>query len=131
MIGLYQSSAHAFTYSLAIGPTSVGVGGSNPPSGSVQEFQGSIIFDSSELVFSITPGIFYAWRSAKLGPYVSFGPGVVINANGAALGATAAFGYNMFCMNQCLMLEFRKAIGFISGNILAPYTAKIGFTHIL
>jgi hypothetical protein len=123
--------SYGFTYSLGVGPVSLGNGGSNPPSLKPHEFQATVVFEKSELVFSVSPGIFYAWRSAKLGPYFSLGPGIVLDANGMTMGGTAAFGYNMFCINQCLMMEFRKAIGFVSGHLIAPYTAKIGFTHII
>jgi len=122
----------AFTYSLGVGPVSLGIGGSNPPSGiKPWEYQGSLIFKQSEVVFSISPGIFYAWRSAVEGPYVSIGPGIVVNANGSTIGGTAAFGINLFCQGQCLMFEYRKAIGFVKGHAIAPYAVRIGLTHTL
>lgn len=80
---------------------------------------------------SMSPGIFYAWRSAITGPYVSLGPGAVLDANGMTFGGTAAFGANLFCDRQCLMFEFRKAIGFVSGHVIAPYAVRIGLTHII
>ena len=126
------NDAKAFTYSLGIGPVSLGVGGSNPPSGiRPWEYQGSIIFKQSELVLSMVPGIFYAWRSSVEGPYVSLGPGLVLDANGMTVGGTAAFGVNLFCKGQCLMFEYRKAIGFVSGHVIAPYAVRIGLTHTL
>lgn len=129
---LLTNKVYALSYSLGVGPASLGAGGSNPPSGmNAYEYQGSIIFDQSEIIISVVPGIFYAWRSSLKGAYVSFGPGMVIDANGSAAGVTAGFGYNAFCENQCLNFEYRKGIGLVSGHGIAPYALRIGLTHIL
>lgn len=127
-----QKQALAVAYSLGVGPVSVGIGGSNPPSFiRPYEYQASIIFENSEIVLGLTPGVFYAWRSSVEGPYVSVGPGLVMDANGITIGVTGAFGVNLFCEIICLMFEYRQAAGFVADHIISPYTVKIGFTHIL
>lgn len=131
-VTLPSLKAYSFSYSLGIGPTSLGVGGSNPPSGiRAYEYQGLLLFDDHEFLFSVAPGIFWSKRSSTKGAYISFGGGMVVDANGIGPGVNAGFGYNAFCEDQCLNIEFRKAIGFVSGHILAPYAVRIGLTHIL
>ena len=126
---VFSLEVYAATYSIGVGPVGVGIGGPNPPSASNGvEYQSTIIMKKHEIVISIYPGVFYGWRSSIEGPYFSLGPGVVNNANGIGLGFSAAFGANLLCNIQCIMIEYRKAVGFNDTHILSPYAIRVGLT---
>lgn len=123
--------------SAGLGVFSVGSGGGGPPSLSIANTSVSLLYPNSEVVLSLIPGIFYAWRSEISKAYVSLGGGIMLDRYGLAVGATIGFGTYLFCLWICVGLEYRQAIGMspfeiITKNrhlrIASPYAIRLQVT---
>ena len=115
-----------------LGPASVGGGGPNPisiPPVNILDYE--LVWLSknrSELSVSLFPGLFYGYRATmKNGGYISMGGGLVLNIHGFGPGFYSAFGYNS-CGYLCFNIEYKQAIGFITGMTISPYALRIGLT---
>ncbi len=133
---VWTTVADGGTFMLRLGPPALGNGGPNPlsiPPTSPAEYEFSYLTDKkNEWIFSMSPGLFYGWRNQlNNGLYVSLGPGIAIDANGAALGAYSAFGYDFSCGSAgfCFNMEYKQAVGIAGGGLLCPYALRMGFGY--
>ncbi len=132
--GFMSSPSEASELWLRLGPASVGNSGPNPlsipPTNPVDYEVTYVTQEKNELRFSISPGLFYGWRSElSNGIYVSAGPGLVINANGGAFGAYTAFGYQN-CHQLCIGIEYLQALGISVENSRNPYALRLGVAYV-
>lgn len=120
-----------------VGPPSIGNGGSNPisvPPVDLQEYEVTLVTKSGfESNIAITPGLLFGIRDTFNSDfYVSFGGGLVIDANGTGPGAYSAFGIDR---GQKLRFnfEYKQALGFDFGSstMLCPYAVRIGASYVL
>lgn len=118
---------------LHLGPASVGGGGPNPisiPPTNILDYE-LVWFNSkkqAEFSVSLFPGIFYGHRATmKNGGYISMGGGLVLNIHGFGPGFYSAFGYNS-CGYLCFNVEYKQAVGFLTGMVISPYAIRIGLT---
>ncbi|MFK7827085.1 MAG: hypothetical protein AB8G05_23280 [Oligoflexales bacterium] len=115
-----------------LGPASVGGGGPNPisiPPINILDYELVwITKNRSEISLSLFPGLFYGYRATmKNGGYISMGGGLVLNIHGFGPGFYSAFGYNS-CGYLCFNVEYKQALGFITGMTISPYALRIGLT---
>lgn len=128
-------AAHALTTTLHVGPPSLGTGGSNPlsvPPVNPYEYELVILTQSGfETSVGIVPGILLGQRTKfSSGAYVSFGGGLVIDANGQGPGVYSAFGFD-YGSTWALNFEFKQAVGFSfdKDSVLCPYALRIGVSY--
>lgn len=94
------------------GTTNAGDGGGGPPSVHSSALQVNLIYPRSEVVLSLVPGIFYAWRM-EVDPkwYLSAGLGLMASRRGLGFGVGTGIGYRIFCYYFCLGIDLRQALG--------------------
>ena len=133
-IGLWGKQSRA-EITIHLGPASVGGGGPNPisiPPTNPLDYE--IVWfgkDQSEFSLSLFPGMFYGYRATmKSGGYISMGGGLVLNIHGFGPGIYSAFGYNS-CNYLCFNVEYKQAIGLITGMAISPYALRVGLTFNL
>jgi hypothetical protein len=119
-------------FTIHVGPTSMGSGGSNPisiPPVSLQEYEFVWVSDSkTEYSVSIIPGLLIGQRYPFTNAYVSLGGGLVIGINGIGPGIYTASGMD-FCSNEyCFNIELKNALGFTRQSLIMPYALRIGLT---
>ncbi|NRA47020.1 MAG: hypothetical protein HRU09_18890 [Oligoflexales bacterium] len=134
IMALFEESSYA-KVTLHLGPASVGGGGPNPisiPPTNILDYE-LVWFnkDQTEISVSLFPGMFYGYRATmKNGGYISMGGGLVLNIHGFGPGVYSAFGYNS-CGYFCFNIEYKQALGFITGMTISPYAVRIGMTFEL
>lgn len=121
----------AWELGLRLGPAAVGNGGANPisiPPANPIDYEFYYVSKAGwEIDASISPGIFFGWRSAfQSGLYAAAGPGLVINANGSGPGVFASLGYLFTCNFFCVGFEYKQALGLASGGMISPYAVRFG-----
>lgn len=127
------SEAFAGEITVHIGPPSLGNGGNNPVSiPPVNPLDYEVIYLTKKDVewnVAASPGLLVGSRSRFGSLYVSYGGGLVLDANGAGPGIYSSIGYNSnrkFGFNA----EFKQALGFDfeTESVLAPYALRLGVT---
>lgn len=112
-----EQADHFFGVMLNYGTASLGLGGVNPVSLSLKNYRVegalTVLKDHHELYVSIIPGIYYSWRSAAEGFYVTIGGGLSLNYYEQFRPALATgFGY-VSCANFiCFGIEYKNAVGY-------------------
>ena len=105
------------------GAVGVSTGGTNPVSYSLANWQlpAALVvwLDQHEIYASVFPGIYYSWRTAATGFYVTLGGGIALAYNGVdgmiVPGIAAGMGYNYcFLRYLCLGIEYKNSLGFDS-----------------
>jgi hypothetical protein len=129
-------AALAGSMTIHVGPPSVGTGGSNPlsvPPINPMEYELTYLTDGDyEINAAVTPGLLFGRRShanGKGGLYVSFGGGLVIDANGSGPGAYSAFGWES-AGKWRFNIEYKQALGydFSKDNVMNPYAVRLGLS---
>lgn len=129
-----SKTALAGTFTLRLGPPSVGQGGANPlgiPPGSTDMEFAWITESQWETSFSVSPGFLIGKRHKWDGLYVGIGGGLIISSNGVGLGPYTSFGWESSGSFLKYGIEYKQALGMASSGLVSPYAVRAGLGIVL
>lgn len=137
VVGLLTTAtpAAASTFTIHVGPPSLGTGGSNPlsiPPVNLYEYELEYVTQNDwEANLGLVPGAFFGKRSRSQtgggGTYMSFGGGLAVDANGYGPGIYSSLGYD-WGKPISFNIEVKQALGYSvsNNNVISPYAIRMG-----
>jgi len=125
-------TAYAGLWTIRFGPSSPGTGGANPlgiPPGATDMELSYLSASNWETSVSIVPGLLLGKRQDYGNWYVTFGGGLIINANGAGPGPYTAFGWESEGTFR-YGIEYKQALGLTGSGLISPYAIRAGLGYV-